>query len=257
MYTVPMSETFLSFLHTYVISYSGFAAIGILAVFVAALLLCIRLGVDWMRLLPCMMVSFIPLYAGAKLFGFLSLTLYRLQYGIALDKTVFTNAGIVFYGGLLAYLASAWFLVRRFLPDRKPLAWDIVGTTVPLFHGCARIGCYVGGCCYGVDCSSELCVRFFSGRLPVQLIESCFNFLLFDALAILLFRATKLRGRITFLYLLCYAVFRFGIEFFRADVIRGGVGPLSFSQIVSLGILVFLACAHGRRMIRIKRENNL
>lgn len=235
-----MVESWEQFLHTYILSYSGCAAVGILAVFAAALLLCRKYGVDWMRLLPGMMVSFIPLYLGAKLFGILSLVLYRLQYGVTLDATVFKNAGIVFYGGVLAYLLSTYYITRKFLPDARKTAFDIVGVTVPLFHGFARIGCYFGGCCFGVPCSSDVCMRFFSGLLPVQLIESCFNFLLFAALLIVLRRAPRLKGRLTDLYLLCYAVFRFVIEFFRGDIIRGGIGPLSFSQLVSIGILIWL-----------------
>ena len=43
------------------------------------------------------------------------------------------------------------------------------------------------------------------------------------------------------LYLMCYAVFRFFIEFFRGDKVRGGIGALSFSQIVSILILIGLA----------------
>ena len=42
------------------------------------------------------------------------------------------------------------------------------------------------------------------------------------------------------LYLWAYASFRFLVEFFRDDAIRGGFGPLSFSQWVSLGILLGL-----------------
>ena len=44
-----------------------------------------------------------------------------------------------------------------------------------------------------------------------------------------------------YLYLIAYAIFRFVIEFFRGDAVRGGFGPLSFSQVVSLLILVWLA----------------
>ena len=46
------------------------------------------------------------------------------------------------------------------------------------------------------------------------------------------------RGMVTGLYLTLYAVWRFIIEFFRADE-RGAVGPLSTSQFISLFILAF------------------
>ncbi len=249
-----MSEAFSNFLHSYILSYSGFAAMGILAVLIGAQLICTKYGVDWMKLLPVMLFSFIPLYIGAKLFGVLSLMLYRLQYDVPLFDSLLSNAGIVFYGGLLAYLSSNLVLTKRFLPDCRQYAMDVVGVTVPLFHGFARIGCYVAGCCYGVPCSSDVCMQYFSGKLPVQLIESGFNFILFAVLLLLLRQTPRLRGHMTGLYLLCYSVFRFVIEFYRADIVRGGIGPLSFSQIISACILIGLAIVHGKRMRKNKRE---
>ena len=47
--------------------------------------------------------------------------------------------------------------------------------------------------------------------------------------------------RLILLYLIAYGVFRFIIEFFRGDDVRGGFGPLSFSQVVSLLILLGVA----------------
>ena len=41
-------------------------------------------------------------------------------------------------------------------------------------------------------------------------------------------------------YLASYAVFRFVLEFWRADDIRGIFGPFSTSQWISLAILLFL-----------------
>ena len=46
------------------------------------------------------------------------------------------------------------------------------------------------------------------------------------------------RGMVTGLYMTIYAMWRFAIEFFRADY-RGNVGPLSTSQFISLFILAF------------------
>jgi phosphatidylglycerol:prolipoprotein diacylglycerol transferase len=54
-------------------------------------------------------------------------------------------------------------------------------------------------------------------------------------------------GRTFWLYMLLYAITRFGIEFFRGDE-RGNVGPLSTSQFISvllvplaIGMLVYLS----------------
>ena len=249
-------NTFLQFLRDHVLTYSVMAAIGILAVFVVALLLCMRREQNWVRQLFIMIASLLGLLGGAKLFGAISYATYLYQRGETVTLVrAFKESGIVFYGGLLGYLLTFWVLSKFFLPKRR-IGRDIVAATIPLFHGFARIGCYLGHdtndfhelewhpCCYGIQLpDSAFCAHFWDHRLPVQLFESAFNFLLFAFLLILLLREKKeeRRGRLIFLYLPIYAVFRFVIEFFRDDAVRGGFGPFSFSQIVSLLILIWVA----------------
>ena len=253
-------ETIRQFLWEHVATYSVMAAIGIIAVFVCALILCMKRDQNWVRQLFIMIASLAGLLLGAKLFGMISYATHLYERGESLAfsfdflKRLFNNSGIVFYGGLLGYFLTFWVLSKYLLP-RKRLGRDIVAVTVPLFHGFARIGCYLGRdyndfgeivwhpCCYGVKMeNSAFCSHFWDSRLPVQLIESAFNFLLFAVLLILFLRETKdeRRGRMIFLYMPVYAVFRFIIEFFRGDAVRGGFGPLSFSQVVSLLILLWL-----------------
>jgi phosphatidylglycerol:prolipoprotein diacylglycerol transferase len=253
-------ETIRQFLWEHVATYSVMAAIGIIAVFVCALILCMKRDQNWVRQLFIMIASLAGLLLGAKLFGMISYATHLYERGESLAfsfdflKRLFNNSGIVFYGGLLGYFLTFWVLSKYLLP-RKRLGRDIVAVTVPLFHGFARIGCYLGRdyndfgeivwhpCCYGVKMeNSAFCSHFWDSRLPVQLIESAFNFLLFAVLLILFLRETKdeRRGRMIFLYMPAYAVFRFIIEFFRGDAVRGGFGPLSFSQVVSLLILLWL-----------------
>ncbi len=249
-------NTVLQFIWDKVLTYSVMAAVGIVAVFVCALILCMRREQNWVRQLFLMLASLAGLLAGAKLFGMISYATHLYQRGETVTiARIFTESGIVFYGGLLGYFLTFWILSKFFLPRRR-LGRDIVAATVPLFHGFARIGCYLGRdyndfgeivwhpCCYGIKMeNSAFCSHFWDSRLPVQLFESAFNFLLFAVLLILFLRETKdeRRGRIVFLYLPAYAVFRFIIEFFRDDAVRGGFGPLSFSQVVSILIIVWLA----------------
>lgn len=230
------------------ISYSAFAIYGVIAVYVVALLLCIKKKQDWMRLIPCMIFSFVGLGLGAKLFGILSYAMYYIQIGKPLSWSIVTGSGIVFYGGLIGYLLSLWLLMPRFIRHDREVPSDISAATIPLFHGFARIGCFFGGCCYGLPYSGPLCVivehgNEFTSHFPVMLVESAFNFLLFGVLLVLLFRSEKLKGQLTKVYLWTYSIFRFIIEFFRGDDVRGGLGVFSFSQYVSIGIWIFLIIA--------------
>ena len=68
--------------------------------------------------------------------------------------------------------------------------------------------------------------------LPTQLFEAAANFLLF--IALFFFYREFARGT-TALYLVGYAVIRFGMEYLRGDP-RAVVGPFSISQTISLAL---------------------
>ena len=237
---------------SYLLSYGGMATVGLLAAAGCAVVIGVREKLDWPVLFPILSLSLLPLYLGAKLFGVISLWSYRRGLGMPFDlPLLLEDSGIVFYGGMLFFLLSVHLSIRRFVLFKRASSWGLTALIVPLFHGFARIGCYFGRCCYGVVCAGALCARFFEHRLPVQLIESGFNFLLFVALLLLYFYRKRSRGKLVRLYLWSYASFRFLIEFFRDDALRGGFGPLSFSQWVSLIILLALAI---RAILRHRRK---
>lgn len=236
----------------YIISYGGMATVGLLAAAGCAVTVGVREKLDWPVLFPIFSLSLLPLYLGAKLFGVISLWSYRLQAGLPYDLAgLFQDSGIVFYGGMLFFLLSVDLCIRRFVLFKRASSWGLAALIVPLFHGFARIGCYFGHCCYGIEMDGAFFAPFFEHRLPVQLIESAFNFLLFVVLLILFYYRKKSRGKLVRGYLWSYASFRFLIEFFRADAVRGGFGPLSFSQWVSLAILLGLIV---RAILRHRRK---
>ena len=74
-------------------------------------------------------------------------------------------------------------------------------------------------------------------RLPTQPMEAVFLVILsFILMGIYLKKPS--RGTVTGWYMVLYSVWRFAIEFFRADD-RGAVGVLSTSQFISLFIFAF------------------
>ena len=247
-------EAIQHFIFDHVLTYGTFAALGVAAAFVCALLLCFKLRQNWVRQIPLMLLSLLGMAAGAKAFGMISYASYLRAVGAEISlKILFDNSGIVFYGGLLGYFGMLAALFSKLL-KKKRLGWDIVAVTTPLFHGIARIGCYFGHsvvdgelvwapCCYGRQMDNAFCRLFWDSRLPVQLFEAAFNLLLFGVLLWLLLRNKdeRKRGNLIGIYLIAYPVFRFVIEFFRADDVRGGYGSLAFSQVVSLVILFFVA----------------
>ena len=142
--------------------------------------------------------------------------------------------GMTFYGGLFGGVIT-FILMYRFyyLKDNKPIFNEILviaPACIALGHAVGGIGCFLSGCCYGIETHTSLDVYFpihDHSYLPIQLFEMGFLFLL---AAVLGFLAFKRITRYTFIvYMLSYGIFRFVIEFFRGDE-RGQLMGLSPSQ---------------------------
>ena len=142
--------------------------------------------------------------------------------------------GMTFYGGLFGGVIT-FILMYRFyyLRSNEPMFKEILciaPACISLGHAFGRIGCFLSGCCYGIETHTSLDVYFpvhNHSYLPTQLIEMTFLFLLAGVLAFLAFKKVT---RYTFIvYMLSYGTFRFIIEFFRGDE-RGQLMVLSPSQ---------------------------
>lgn len=153
--------------------------------------------------------------------------------------------GMVFYGGMIGAAIALFIHMKVAKLSCRAQLWDVFAVCVPLFHGFGRIGCFLGGCCYGkvsdfgFIAHNELLPEM-SGvrRFPVALLESAFCFLIF-ALLLYCNRKKIARGKCVYLYLTIYPIGRFLIEFLRGDEIRGFLFGLSTSQWISLILLAF------------------
>jgi phosphatidylglycerol:prolipoprotein diacylglycerol transferase len=177
---------------------------------------------------------------------------FTLDYAISLLR-----GGLVFYGGLLGGLAGFVIYAKQYKMSALHLMDSIV-FVVPLIHAFGRLGCFLAGCCYGVH--SETFGVYFNHSdiaphgerlLPTQLYESFFELAVFVLLLVIShrtnFAAKHGKGSLVFLYLPLYAIWRFGIEFLRADAERGIYFGLSTSQWISLILLIVSAVFWVRR----------
>jgi phosphatidylglycerol:prolipoprotein diacylglycerol transferase len=67
--------------------------------------------------------------------------------------------GFVFYGGLIG---SLLFLKMFTIQFDQPF-WNYIGLfvpVIPLAHGFGRIGCFMAGCCYGMEYHGPFCVNY-------------------------------------------------------------------------------------------------
>ena len=157
--------------------------------------------------------------------------------------------GKVMYGGFFGSIVGSVF--ASLLLNRKSLSdfLDISAISITLSFAIWRIGCFLGGCCYGMP-GQTFGMRFYRNTiayvklrdtpfvkgeytvplLPTQLISASGNFAIFLFLLILF---CKNKTRYPYFYFfaqaLLYGIGRFIIEFFRMDP-RGFWGPLSVSQ---------------------------
>lgn len=152
-------------------------------------------------------------------------------------KTVF-NGGFVYYGGLLGILLGGLIYAKiRRLPVLN--IYNLAAPAIPLFHALGRVGCYLEGCCYGIELDEPFTLFGFwtFDRVPTQLIEVVFE-LGMVALILVLENVKRPKNSIR-IYMISYAVFRFTIEFFRGDEIRGRFFGITTSQLISIGIVVY------------------
>ena len=172
------------------------------------------------------------------------------------ETGVFKLQGLTFMGGLIGGAATfiAFALSTKNGMIRKcffPVA-EIAVPCICVAHCLGRIGCFLAGCCYGVE--SEFGIFFPTlGKtvIPTQLIEAIFLALLF-ALLLFFTLKNKLKGFNLPFYCIGYAIFRFIIEFFRADPRGAFLGFLSPSQVQSI---VFLLIGIALLVLRIKKPS--
>ncbi len=144
------------------------------------------------------------------------------------EVALFELAGMSFAGGIISAVVMYLILYPKYVSkNRNNMIHDLNILVCPLLiaHAFGRIGCFMGGCCYGKETSSIFGVYFPVGSLqyqqygyqakvlPTQLFESTFLIMLF----FLLYFYKKTWNCRVEIYLMAYGLFRFLIEFLRGD----------------------------------------
>jgi phosphatidylglycerol:prolipoprotein diacylglycerol transferase len=151
----------------------------------------------------------------------------------------FWQGGLTFYGGLLlAIPGGLWFARRRGLGVARTA--DLAAPAIMLGLCIGKLGCFAEGCCYGAPTTSWVGVHFpghAQALHPSQLYESSSALVLFMILHWLIRPRRRRDGQVFAWMLVLYGAVRTGLELFRDDP-RGGLGPLSTSQLVSIPLVV-------------------
>ena len=190
--------------------------------------------------------------------GFAFGVLYQSVY-IWISEGVFTYSGITVMGGLIG--GAAAFIIAYFVGGKLYFTGNNLGLhkrefnkillvapcCITVAHAFGRLGCLCAGCCYGIESNTGFTLYIHgANRIPVQLYESIFLFVLFAVLSVLYFKRCNILMQI---YLIAYGIWRSIIEYYRGDVSeRGfflGLFPSQWQSILfvaaGVGLLIFYA----------------
>lgn len=145
------------------------------------------------------------------------------------------EGGMSFHGGLIGVLIAVYFTARK--QQRNFLATiDFVAPLIPFGLGMGRIGNFINDELWGRVTDVPWAILFPTGgylpRHPSQLYEAFLEGLVLFVILNLFIRKARPTGAVSGLFLICYGLFRFIVEFFREPDPQLG---LFFGQEISMG----------------------
>lgn len=221
--------------------YGVMIAVGILAASWLATKLCKEYKLDYENIDSFVIFVIVIGYAFSKL----TYCLTVFDQFLSDPLSVLGSGGWVVYGGILGGLLAAliWCKWKKW---KFMDYFQVLMPCVSLAQGFGRIGCFFAGCCGGAVTDAWYGIQFPATSLawnttqkiiPTQLLSSAGDFLIFAFLMYNLKKGKHPEDTGAW-YLILYSVGRFLIEFLRGDLIRGGIGPFSTSQFISLFVVV-------------------
>lgn len=199
------------------------------------------------RLIFASAIGIVSMYIFAYLFN-------SLYHSIEQGKIVW--GGITWLGGVIGSFPVTIALIHFLVPKARANAvyyFSLLLPEIVIGHAFGRLGCFLAGCCFGRVTDSFLGVTFPDGStaakyaisetganyavLPTQLFEAVFEFVLFF---VMIFALKKHKKYNLAVYFITYGIFRFIIEFMRADD-RGSLGSLLSPSQWTCIVMVILA----------------
>ena len=206
--------------------------------------------------------------AGAKLL-YLIVSWESIDLSRITDPEYFSalmGGGFVFYGGVFGGLLGL-YLCGKILHIQVAVYARAAIPVIPVTHAFGRIGCAFVGCCYGVPYDGPGAVVYTESiaaplnvpLFPVQAVEAVGELLIAVVLCIYIVACYKKeeKAKSVGLYLVMYAVLRFGLEFLRYDdTERGLLWGISTSQWISI-ILCMAVIAYEIQVYIVNRGRKI
>ena len=173
------------------------------------------------------LVNIFAIFSAVLMFNLENINSGKFQFGLSFFGTVF-------------FLPVFMFLVSLLYKINKLKFMDYWALTIPLELAFVRFGCFLSGCCLGIVSNHGIHYPFEPEgmfRIPVQLYEVVLDLLIF-AFLLFLEKKNKQSGFLYIVFMGCYGLIRFVLEFFR-DTPKDFYG-LSNGQIFAF-VCVFLS----------------
>ena len=177
--------------------------------------------------------------------GFGSAALFQATYNW-IETGHWEWQGITFIGGLIGGIVTflvVYFIMRKRYKTRLLDVLSFIPCCILIAHAFGRLGCLFAGCCHGPETDAWYGIYMYAvsfGKyatvVPTQLFEALF---LFALCGICFFLVWKFNFKHNLsVYLIAYGIFRFCLEYVRADD-RGELVPgLTPSQFWSVVMVV-------------------
>lgn len=178
--------------------------------------------------------------------GFCTAVIFAKLPFVLLTEDVLHNAGSILFSGktVLLGLIGGYLGVElgKWFRGVKTKTGDSFAVPVSVAIGVGRLGCFFGGCCYGVGTSLPWGVVFPRVdqvvRHPTQLYEATFHLLMASALFWML-KNGILKGQLIKVYFLAYFAFRFLTEFLRPEIHWAG-GLSAYQWAIAVLVPIFI-----------------
>ncbi|TLU84735.1 MAG: prolipoprotein diacylglyceryl transferase [Chlorobium sp.] len=169
--------------------------------------------------------------------------------------------GMSYHGGIIGTIIALWAFSR----SRKKgffETFDLFIASVPLGYTFGRLGNFINGELYGRVTTAAIGMYFPSApthelRHPSQLYEALFEGIVLFSILWLFRKKSPFTGFLSAMYLFCYGLFRFFIEYFREPDAQLGFVFLNFSMgqvlcflmIVASGVIFFSMKRSGAKVV--------
>lgn len=218
-------------------SYGAMIALGFLLIVYGMGKLSPQIGVKSDNVIDLVLGAAIGGIVGSRIYYVLA---YDFSYYLANPIQIFNirQGGLVYFGGLIG---GSLVVIAIILYRKWPL-WeiaDLAGIFIPLGYTFGRIGCFLNGCCYGIETDSFWGITFrevAGGPYhPTMLYSGVIGLALF-IFGLWYRKKRSFAGEAFLLYLILYSVGRFFVEFLRVN--PSVFGLLTVAQSTSILITI-------------------